>query len=217
MPQITFTVEGLKEIQAKYKALGKSFSPGSKVVKALLKKFQVIMYSSIAKNFGAEGRPSKWKALQASTLAARRHGKKARLGAGRILQDTGRLRMSVTAGKGPGSVSRLGSMAIEFGTRLAYAAAHQFGFTGSQSVSPFVRKQASRDTFGKVDLLKNGALVRKRIRTGMGIAYVRAFVRDMNLPKREFLVIQKEDSEQMKKTLVDHFRAWDKANRVKAK
>ena len=173
------------------------------------------MYHSVAENFGAEGRPSKWKALQASTLEARRKGKKANLGSGRILQNTGRLRMSVTHGKGPGSVSRFGSMAVEFGTRLAYAAAHQFGFNGSQSVAPFLRKQASRDTFGKVDVLKDGATVRKRIKTSSGFAYVRAFVREMNLPKREFLVIQKEDSAEMRKTLIDHFKQWDKANRVK--
>ena len=199
---LTFTVEGLKEIQAKYRKLGKDFVPGAKVVKALLKKFQVIMYKSVADNFRSEGRPKAWAPLKPSTLAGRRQGPKASLGAGRILQDTGRLRMSVEHGPPTrGAVSYYSSMAVEFGTRLAYAAAHQFGLKGSQAVPAHQRTLKS--------------FVRKNGESSKGVALVREHVRQMNLPARPFLMFQDKDKARMRDVLVNHFKEWDRANRVK--
>ena len=222
---LSFTVEGLKEIQEKYRKLGKDFAPNSKTIRVLLKKFTVIMYKSVADNFSAQGRPLAWAPLQASTLAARRQGPKARLGAGKILMDTGRLRMSVMHGPpARGAVARYGAMAVEFGTNLAYAARHQFGFHDSESVGAFIRKLKSRSTFSKGYTQtfgpsmtgEEGQMVRiKRQKTSEGIAFVKAFTRKANTPARPFLVIQEQDKDRMKKTLVDHFREWDRANRVK--
>jgi len=79
-----------------------------------LKKTGVYMLGSIDKNFRYEGRPNKWESLKPATLKARRGG-----GGGKILQDTGRLKQSLTIKEMPLSVS--------IGTNVKYGKFHQFG------------------------------------------------------------------------------------------
>ena len=59
-------------------------------LRPFLAKCGIVMFKSLDANFKAEGRPKKWKSLAPSTIAGRRKQSK------RILQDTGRLRMSGT-------------------------------------------------------------------------------------------------------------------------
>jgi len=86
-----------------------------------------IMTRSFGRNFAAEGRPTKWAPLSPATIARRRQGR-GRLGI-KILQDTGRLRES-TIGRGAGAADHvydLSPRSLVIGTRLIYAATHQFG------------------------------------------------------------------------------------------
>ena len=215
--EIRFTVVGLKELQAKYKALGLAFKPGPEV-RMLLKRMVEHMYLSVDRNFSAQGRPDAWKPLKPATLAARTQGRNKNPDGskrvGLILQDTGRLRMSVTHSSGRGSVMDFIGTAVEFGTRLAYAAAHQFGFKGpvTQHVDPYVRKQHSRDVFEKVT--KNGKA--RRMKVAGGIAFVREFTRTLNqdIPARPFLVFQPDDKDKLKAIVRDRIHEFDREHRV---
>ena len=72
--------------------------------------------------FQNEGRPGEpWPELSDATLARRRKGAKA-TNSDKILQDTGRLKMSVQTG-------RADSHSYEVGSNLVYARIHQFGGT----------------------------------------------------------------------------------------
>lgn len=65
------------------------------------------------------------------------------------------------------------------GVKLAYAAAHEFGFDGMVSVRDYVRHVNSRNVRGSV----NG----KSGKTADGIAFVHAHERHMHLPERSYL------------------------------
>lgn len=74
----------------------------------------------VADAFQEQGRPGEpWPELSDKTLARRRKGKKAS-NSNRILQDTGRLKQSV-------SVGQAGSHSYEVGSNILYARVHQFG------------------------------------------------------------------------------------------
>jgi len=104
----------------------------------------MIMLRSIDKNFRAEGRPTKWKGLSAMTKAFRRKGK-AKKGGERvfkILQDTGRLKGSISARTTKGQV--------EIGTNLSYAKLMDRG--GMSEAKTFKIKEHKRkitQTFGR--------------------------------------------------------------------
>jgi len=68
---------------------------------------------------------------------------------------------------------------VVVGANLPYAAAHQYGFSGTVNVGSFVRQVKSRDVRGK--------LGRKRPVVAEGIGAVRAHSRSANLPARPFL------------------------------
>jgi phage gpG-like protein len=75
---------------------------------------------SIEKNFRAQGRPTKWEGLKASTLAGRRRGRGK--GSPQILINTARLKNSFSF--------RVLSEGVEVGTNLIYAARQHFGYPG---------------------------------------------------------------------------------------
>ena len=88
---------------------------------------------SVGMNFRAQGRPAKWAPLKPKTLASRRlRGK-----GGKILQDNGPLKASVTANA---AIKRITAQKMEYGTNLVYAATHQFG-RGRIPARPFLRWQ----------------------------------------------------------------------------
>lgn len=79
-----------------------------------LKQAGVYMEGSIAKRF----RAAKWKPLSEATIKWHPH----RAG-GKPLNDTGKLRLSVTSG----AIQRVSKHQLRYGTNLKYAAIHNFG------------------------------------------------------------------------------------------
>lgn len=103
----------------------------------LLKRIGVfVSRSEVPRNFARQSSPDgeKWKPLSAQTKKARRGrhrrakavfegtGVKTKRFSGKILQDTGRLKASITY--------EIRGNAVAVGTNVAYAARHQFGFQG---------------------------------------------------------------------------------------
>lgn len=74
--------------------------------------------SSVLTNFMTGGRPEKWTPLAPATV------KKKRNGPGKILIDSARLQNSITA--------RAFTKSVRVGTKLRYAAIHQFGGTAGR-------------------------------------------------------------------------------------
>lgn len=66
------------------------------------------------------------------------------------------------------------------GVKLAYAAAHEFGFNGTVSVRDYVRHVNSRNIRGSLGDSKRGQVA-------SGIAFVHAHERRMHLPERSYL------------------------------
>lgn len=88
---------------------------------------------STGMNFRASGRPTKWAPLAPKTLASRRKRGKG----GKILQDNGLLKASVTSNA---SIKRISAQRIEFGTNLSYASVQQNG-TARIPARPFLMWQ----------------------------------------------------------------------------
>ena len=101
-----------------------------------LEKAAIYMMGVTGRRFEKQVNPwgAKWKALSETTIAMRRGGSglahQANAGA-MILQDTGRLKASVTAGKSPDTIKKFSGSGIErrllWGTNVEYAHRHQFG------------------------------------------------------------------------------------------
>lgn len=112
---ITLEMLGIESVQKDIKSLKekpeavKVWSTVSMILKAeTLRSFQ--------NECGPDGRA--WKPLSARTILARRKGKRKSLGT-KILQDTGRLRASISVNHGAGWA--------EIGTTIKYAPVHQYG------------------------------------------------------------------------------------------
>ncbi|MDB4311888.1 phage virion morphogenesis protein [bacterium] len=198
------TLFGFRKIRAKYKKLMRKLDPKSPESLIAYKQIMVYMHSSIAKNFNSQGRPKAWKQLAQSTIDARRKGKGK--GSAKILMDTGRLRQSVTQMP---QVNRLAVMkrdrrGFSFGTKLKYAAAHNFGKkkTVTENVSAHQRRTRTA----------SGRWSRKKIQVG---SFSRK--RKMNIPKREFMLFQKADETAINRILRRIVKKFDEKNRVKAK
>lgn len=97
-----------------------------KDIRPALKQSGMIMIRSFADNFKAEGRPIKWKTLSENTVAQRRKR------SSRVLQDTGRLRISTISRMSEGNIYDLKRYELKMGTSLDTGAWHQFG------VKPYV-------------------------------------------------------------------------------
>jgi len=89
-----------------------------------LKQSGVYMLGSIDRNFRAQGRPTSWTPLSPLTIARRRKGKGT--GSMRILQDTGRLKQSITTET---AMRMKDKNALGVGTSVPYARIHQYGGT----------------------------------------------------------------------------------------
>jgi phage gpG-like protein len=70
------------------------------------------------------------------------------------------------------------------GVKLSYAAAHEYGFDGTESVRAHIRRVTSADTRAWVMKSYNDVGRRK---VSEGIGYVRAHERHMRLPERSYL------------------------------
>lgn len=87
-----------------------------------LKRSGVYMLGSIDRNFRAQGRPTSWAALSPMTIAMRRSGKGTK--SMRILQDTGRLKQSITTDT---AMRMKDKYTLGIGTSVPYARIHQYG------------------------------------------------------------------------------------------
>lgn len=108
---------------------------------------------SIKKNFLVGGRPSKWKALAASTIAGRRRGKGR--GGIKILIDRARLMNAITKK----TVASGGGAGVAVGENVIYAPRQHFGYKGGTGrghaatpARPFMMLQQPEDVnaIGKI-------------------------------------------------------------------
>lgn len=102
----TFRVRGMDELDSTLR----SAMRGLDDFKTPLKESGVYMYKSIDKNFSSQGRPVKWKKHHWLTKKLRGNGAK-------IMQDSGRLRQSVTS-RGQGSKYELSDNKLVLGSNL---------------------------------------------------------------------------------------------------
>jgi phage gpG-like protein len=135
------------------------------------------MFRSFDLNFKRQGRPRKWKALSRNTIASRRKFSK------KVLQDTGRLRMSVMARSAPGNIYKLTSDSLKMGSRMKIAGWHQWG-TEPYTIVP-----------------KNKTIL--RFMTPGGPVFAKQ-VKHPGLPARPFVLIQNEDVRAMTKVFAEH-------------
>jgi len=156
--------EELKRYISQVEQRGKDLRPA-------LKRCAIIMYKSFGKNFQQEGRPRKWKPLSPNTIAGRRKGSR------RILQDTGRLRMSSISKTGAGNIYKLRKDSLKMGSSLQIAPYHQYG------TSPHTIKAKHAKAL--------------RIPMADGVIFRRS-VQHPGLDARVFITIQDEDVEEMK-------------------
>ena len=113
----------------------------------MLARAGLVMLRSIDQNFKSGGRPTKWAPLSEMTKALRRTGGGS--GGPQILQDTGRLRSSIT--------SKVESNQVRIGTNVEYASLMHFGGTskggevtmkgGDGSLSPWGFSSKGERTF----------------------------------------------------------------------
>lgn len=77
---------------------------------------------------------------------------------------------------------------ITAGSTLKYAAIHQFGFDGDESVRQFIRRVRSpgRDTWGKI-IGKNNKIVRGKIMMGVAFPTIGKHTRHKKMPARPYL------------------------------
>lgn len=149
-----------------------------------------IVHGSIQENFEHGGRPAEWKPLSPVTIAQR---KRERKWPGRIL-----VRMGAAGGLF-GSISHKPFKdRTELSARKVYAATHHFGARKAQfgTVTAQIREHVRRITkaFGKP--------------IEPTLVTVRAHTREMqipwgDIPARPFMVVQDEDWEEIKGTLLD--------------
>lgn len=131
----------------------------------------------------AKGTP--WKPLKLSTIKRRRKMSSS------ILQDTGRLRRSVTARATTGSVWNLTRRALVLGTNLEYAAIHQWGGDIKRTIAPgTVRlRRSKKSPTGWAFAKKRHKLVTEFASKG------RSYV--ISIPARPYLLISDEDEDQI--------------------
>jgi len=153
----------------------------------VLKKISLLMYRSVIKNFEDEGRPVKWKPLSVLTKFIKSHrsgGRKERNP--KILQDSGDLKKSII----PHIEEDSRNATVSVGSNLSYAKLQHyggFGTGGTVKISPFYRK--SKGTAGNKKYIASN--------------YVKGFTMTIKaghkIPPRPFMLIQKEDEEQIRK------------------
>lgn len=146
-------------------------------LRPLLKRYSVLMLRSFALNFRSEGRPRRWKSLAPNTIAGRRKGSK------RVLQNTGRLRLSATSKSGSDNVHHMTADSLRMGTKMRIASYHQYG-TNPYTILPRNKKLLS-------------------FMTTSGRVFARS-VRHPGLPARPFIMIHREDEQAMMEQALEY-------------
>jgi len=94
-----------------------------------LKRCGMVMFQSFKENFRQQGRPVRWRRLSRGTILQRRRRST------RVLQDTGRLKMSVISSAGRGNIYRLKQDSLMMGSNLFVAPLLQYG-TDPYTITP---------------------------------------------------------------------------------
>lgn len=81
-----------------------------------------VLRRSVEQNFRAQGRPTRWPGLAASTISRRRRGRGRGRGGPQILVDTARLKNSIGY--------RVVTEGVEVGTNVRYGRRQHFGYPG---------------------------------------------------------------------------------------
>lgn len=149
-----------------------------------LKRAGVYMLSSIDRNFQAQGRPVQWPGLSLMTIQLRQH--KGSAGVFRILEDTGRLRKSMTMTLAGDKSS------VKVGTSFPYARLLQFGGavrTPAFTIVPRKAKALRFDFKGKTFFTTK--------------VFIPSVTR--KIPPRPFIIVQDpEDVEVIHQIFADH-------------
>ncbi len=116
--------EGIQGIERLFRRV-KKLATDTKHVERPLRAAGVLMLGSIEKNFKAQGRPTKWKALEETTLAGRRKGKGK--GSSQILIDTARLKNSHSM--------KVFTDGVAVGTNVIYGPRQHFGYKAADGKS----------------------------------------------------------------------------------
>lgn len=111
-------IQGIERLFRRVKQL----ATDTKHVERPLRAAGTLMLGSIEKNFKAQGRPTKWKALKTATVSRRRKGRGK--GKGQILIDTARLKNSHSM--------KVFTDGVAVGTNVVYAPRHHFGYEGGK-------------------------------------------------------------------------------------
>ena len=130
--------------------------------------------SSFLENFRLGGRPDSWKPSQ----RAIKHG-------GQTLMGSGRLMKSITPFQVDGPT-------LVFGSNLPYAAIHQYGFEGDETVRAHERRRFGRASEERVSK-KTGSIYKTSVRVVAGTTQIRSFTRHMKMWARPFIVFQEQD------------------------
>jgi phage gpG-like protein len=160
-------------------------------LRPVLAQFGIHMIRSVEQTFEAGGRPTAWPPSLRVLLKG-----------GKTLIDTARLKNSVVA-----AVTGPTTMAI--GTNVAYAAAHQLGFTGVVQIPAHVRFVRTRDRimYEETHSTRTGKAYVKRSKFASGFTTVRAHPAHLRIPRRPFLVVQESDRAAFYELLARHLEA----------
>ena len=139
--------------------------------------------SSIVKNFESEGRPTPWKKSKRAIKAG-----------GQTLTKSGRLRKSI--------VYKAGRTEVDIGTNIIYARIHNLGGTINSPARERVLhfSQKTRGKIGAGDLFARRSKARYAMKVN-GKAYT------IIMPKREFMLLQAEDWNEIRAALIEHLAA----------
>jgi len=146
----------------------------------------------VDKHFQEEmGPQGPWEELSDATLERRRKGKKN--DSSKILQDTGRLKLSIVSG--PGHIEELADFSFIFGTNVSYAAVHQYGAVIQKAAGQQTLRFAL-DKFGLLKKQKNNKnllkFAKKRDKYALE-ASVQRKAHTIVIPERPFLYLTTED------------------------
>lgn len=156
----------------------------------MLKEIGETMVASVLRNFEAEGRPTKWAPLSPMTIARRRNQNK---GSIKILQDTGRLKNSITY-----DITRYGGTAVAIGTNVEYGRIHQLG--GKAHFPAHIEKVRSHIRVMGSKSVKVAAHNRKvKARTAV-------------IPQRKYLMFQKQDIQDIRSIILEHLQNTQNAD-----
>lgn len=183
---LTLELQGMKELQTILRRMERA----NMNFRAPLKLAGLFMMRSFYENFRNQGIPEigiRWKKLSPWALSnrTRRKGRRTtgsggRLRSDQILQDTGRLRMSLTRERSTGQLYRMTDVELRLGTKVTYAGTHQFGKPGTQRVK------------AKVGWFKRAKPGRKR-KTVLVRPHLRVMVQPP-VPARPFMAIKPTDA-----------------------